>query len=165
MPRLQSSMQSLAFNQIASPRQTQFSLLRQPPPHRSTVRLLHFQLLSRRSRASWRPSTKTQCFSIFAKTDLGGLQQNTNVLQLLSWRPSKPVNIHAALLAAVARKNTPFYPPSTPKRAISNQNTNVLPLLTWRPSKPRNSHACLLTAKLSKNTVFAPDHTTTWRRV
>ena len=65
MPRLQSSMQSLAFNQIASPRQTQFSLLRQPPPHRSTVRLLHFQLLSRRSRASWRPSAKHQCFATF----------------------------------------------------------------------------------------------------
>ncbi|MGC8542194.1 MAG: hypothetical protein ACP5QA_16415 [Phycisphaerae bacterium] len=114
-------------------------------------------------RASWRPSTKTQCFATFAKTELGGLQQNPNVLPSLSWRPSKPRNIHAGLLTAAACKNTPFYPSSTPKPAISHQNPNVLLFLSWRPSKPPNIHACLLTAKFSKSKVFSPAHTTTWR--
>ncbi|NNM84599.1 MAG: hypothetical protein HKL96_02410 [Phycisphaerales bacterium] len=113
-------------------------------------------------RASWHPSTKTQCFAIFAKTYLGILQENTNVFPLLSWHPSKPTNIHAGFITASARKNTPFHPSSIPKTAILHQNPHVLPFLSWHPSKPRNSHACLLTAKMPKNTVFSPAQTTTW---
>ncbi len=103
-------MQSLVFNQIASPCLIQFSLLRQPPPHRSPVRLLTSShgLAARRPRASWHPSKISLIFCTFAKTDLGILQENPNVLQLLTWHPSKPRNIHAPLRtpkirAAVAR--------------------------------------------------------------
>ena len=115
------------------------------------------------ARTTWHPSAKTQCVAIFAKTELGILQENPNVLPLLSWHPSKPRNIHAALLTPAARKNTHFLPPKPTELGGLQQNPNVLPDLSWRPSKPSNIHARLLTDKLSKNTVFAPDHTTTWR--
>ena len=75
-------------------------------------------------RASWRPSTKTQCFATFAKTDRGGLHQNPNVLPFLSWHPSKPRNIHTCLLTAKLSKNTAFAPAHT---------------TTWHPSKITNS--------------------------
>ena len=113
-------------------------------------------------RASWRPSKISLIFRTFAKTDLGGLQKNPNLLQLLTWRPSKQTNIHACLLKTAARKNIHSYPSATPKPAISHQKPNVFTFLSWRPSKLRNIHACFLPAKISKNTAFAPAHTTTW---
>ena len=115
-----------------------------------------------RARASWHPSKISLIFCIFAKTDLGILQENPNVLPLFTWHPSKPRNIHAGLLTPAAGKNTHFLPPNPTDLGILQKNPNVLQLLTWRPSKPTNIHACLLTAKLSKNTVFSPAHTTTW---
>ncbi len=145
-------------------------LLSHQSSRRSSGAMLYCQLLhcstalaARRPRASWHPSKISLIFRTFAKTDLGILQENPNVLPLLTWHPSKPRNIHAGLLTHAAPKNTPFLPPNPADLGILHQNPNVLPVLSWRPSKPRNSHACLLTAKLSKNTAFSPAHTTTWR--
>ena len=98
--------------------------------------LLHCStaLAARRPRASWHPSKISLIFCIFAKTDLGTLQQNPNDSLFLNWHPSKPRNIHAGSLTSAATKNTHFSPPNPTYLGILHQNPNVLPLLTWRPS-------------------------------
>ncbi len=83
-----------------------------------------------RVHASWHPSGKTQCFALFAKTDLGILQENTNDSLLLSWHPSKPANIHAGLLAPTAPQNTPFLSPNPTCLSTLEQKPRVLNVVT-----------------------------------
>ncbi len=74
-------------------------------PSRLWVFAVKNRAAPRRERASWHPSKISLIFRTFAKTDLGILQENPNVLLDLSWRSSKPRNIHAPLLAPVPPTN------------------------------------------------------------
>ncbi|MGC8561196.1 MAG: hypothetical protein ACP5O1_11025, partial [Phycisphaerae bacterium] len=114
--------------------------------------LLNFHLLSRRSRASWHPSAKPQCFATFAKTDLGILQENINVLPFFTWHPSKPRNIHACLPTPNIRKNTLFFPLDQAHLGIlQNQPISMHvcspPILAAKPPALLSTHCKLLSGR------------------
>ena len=121
-------------------------------PHRSPLLRILWSKPSptHRARGSWRPSKISLIFCTFAKTELGGLQENPNVLPLLTWRPSNPRNIHAGFLTPAATKNAHFLLPNPTNLGGLHQNPHVLQLLTRHPSKPPNIHAPFLNPKSPK---------------
>ena len=67
---------------------------------------------------TWRPSTKTQCFALFVKTNLGALHESLNVLQLINLSTSTKPNIQRPALN-IHRAKSP-QPAPKPMRSAKN---------------------------------------------